>query len=238
LRTFLDAGGEIFTSTPVRSINWKPGWVEVTTAADFVLQASSVILTLPLAVLQARSVVFLPQPVEILEAADQLAMGPVGRVVYEFDRSFWSQSAALEGLSFLFAPEATPPTWWTTSPRSSSMLTGWIAGRKASKLEMASLPETGLATLASVLGSSLGEVRKHLLRWHLHDWQMDPYSLGAYTYVPRGAVDASDHLSVPVEATLFFAGEHTDTSGHWGTVHGALRSGYRAAKQLLAARVH
>jgi monoamine oxidase len=238
LRTFLDAGGEIFTSTPVRSINWKPGWVEVTTAADFVLQASSVILTLPLAVLQARSVVFLPQPVEILEAADQLAMGPVGRVVYEFDRSFWSQSAALEGLSFLFAPEATPPTWWTTSPRSSSMLTGWIAGRKASKLEMASLPETGLATLASVLGSSLGEVRKHLLRWHLHDWQMDPYSLGAYTYVPRGAVHASDDLSVPVEATLFFAGEHTDTSGHWGTVHGALRSGYRAAKQLLAARVH
>ncbi len=34
--------------------------------------------------------------------------------------------------------------------------------------------------------------------------------------------------------TLFFAGEHTDTSGHWGTVHGALRSGYRAAQQLLA----
>jgi monoamine oxidase len=37
-----------------------------------------------------------------------------------------------------------------------------------------------------------------------------------------------------VESTLFFAGEHTDTSGHWGTVHGALRSGYRAAKQVLA----
>jgi monoamine oxidase len=196
-----------------------------------------VILTLPLGVLQARSVAFLPQPVEIFEAADRLAMGPAGRVVYEFDRSFWAQSAGLEGLSFLFAPEATPPTWWTTSPRPSPMLTGWIAGRKAGKLEMASLPETGLATLANVLGSSLGEVRKHLLRWRLHDWQSDPYSLGAYTYVPRGAVHASDDLSVPVEATLFFAGEHTDTTGHWGTVHGALRSGYRAAEQLLAARV-
>jgi monoamine oxidase len=237
LRRFLDAGGELFTSTPVRSIHWKPGWVEVTTAADLVFQASSVILTLPLGVLQARSVAFLPQPVEIFEAADRLAMGPAGRVVYEFDRSFWAQSAGLEGLSFLFAPEATPPTWWTTSPRPSPMLTGWIAGRKAGKLEMASLPETGLATLANVLGSSLGEVRKRLLRWRLHDWQSDPYSLGAYTYVPRGAVHASDDLSVPVEATLFFAGEHTDTTGHWGTVHGALRSGYRAAEQLLAARV-
>jgi monoamine oxidase len=236
LRTFLHAGGELFASMPVRSINWKPGWVEVATTADRTFQASSMILTLPLGVLQARSVAFQPQPLDILAAADRLAMGPVGRVVYEFDGSFWSQSASLQGLSFLFAPEATPPTWWTTSPRPSSMLTGWVAGRKAGKLELASLPETGLATLAGVLGISPGEVRKHLLRWHLHDWQIDPHSLGAYTYVPQGAIHASDELSVPVEATLFFAGEHTDTSGHWGTVHGALRSGYRAAQQLLTAR--
>ena len=237
LRTFVDCGGELFASTPVRSVNWKPGWVEVT-AADRVFQASSVILTLPLGVLQARSVPFQPQPIGIFEAVDRLAMGPAGRVVYEFDRSFWSQSAGLVGMSFLFAPEATPPTWWTTSPRQSPMLTGWIAGRKARKLKMESLPETGLATLAGVLGISLDEVRKHLLRWHLHDWQSDPHSLGAYTYVPRGAIHASDQLSVPVEATLFFAGEQTDTSGHWGTVHGAMRSGYRAAAQLLAARAH
>ena len=30
-----------------------------------------------------------------------------------------------------------------------------------------------------------------------------------------------------------FAGEHTDTTGHWGTVHAALRSGLRAAQQVL-----
>ena len=113
------------------------------------------------------------------------------------------------------------------------MLTGWIAGSKVRRLDLSSLPETGLATLAGVLGSSPDEVRKHLLRWHLHDWQIDPFSLGAYTYVPRGAIHASDELSVPVAATLFFAGEHTDVSGHWGTVHGALRSGYRAAEQVL-----
>jgi monoamine oxidase len=114
------------------------------------------------------------------------------------------------------------------------MLTGWVGGRKAINLNLAELPETGLATLARVLGSDVPGVRKQLVRWHQHDWETDPNSLGAYTYVPRGAIRASDELSVPVEATLFFAGEHTDTSGHWGTVHGALRSGYRAAQQLLA----
>jgi monoamine oxidase len=231
LRRFLDAGGEFFAAAPVLSVEWKPGWVEVTTLTDRVFQASSAILTMPLGVLQARSVAFTPQPAQILETADRLAMGPVARVVYEFDRGLQS---ALEGLSFLFAPEATPPTWWTTNPMPSSMLTGWVAGRKVGKLKVDELPDTGVATLAAILGSSPLDVRKHLVRRHLHDWQIDPHSLGAYTYVPRGAICASDELSVPVEGTLFFAGEHTDTSGHWGTVHGALRSGYRAAQQILA----
>jgi monoamine oxidase len=92
------------------------------------------------------------------------------------------------------------------------------------------LPETGLATLSRLLGHDL---HTHLLGWRQHDWRSDAYSLGAYTYIPRGALGAADALSVPVEATLFFAGEHSDTSSNWGTVHGALRSGYRAAAQLL-----
>ena len=40
-------------------------------------------------------------------------------------------------------------------------------------------------------------------------------------------------MSEPVANTLFFAGEHTDTTGHWGTVHAAMRSGLRAATQIL-----
>jgi monoamine oxidase len=231
---FREAGGELFRSTVVRSVAWEPGQVEVATETGRVLQAKSAILTLPLGILQARRVAFLPQPVEILKAADSLVMGQAARVVYEFDSTFWKQFVSLKGVSFFFAPEATPPTWWTTSPKPGSTLTGWIAGRKTKRLDMDLLPETGLENLSFMLGSTLHEVRKHLLRWHMHDWQIDPYSLGAYTYVPRGAIEASEQLSQPVAQTLFFAGEHTDTSGHWGTVHGALRSGYRAARQLLA----
>jgi monoamine oxidase len=226
LRSFLDAGGELFLSAPVRSVAWKPGSVDVATGDDRVFHAAAAIITLPLGVLQARSVLFAPQPAAIFAAVDRLAMGTAARVVYEFDRRFWP-----EGMSFLFAPDATPPTWWTTNPRPESMLTGWIAGRKADQVAMAALPQTGLAALAGFFHT---DVRPYLLRSHQHDWKIDPCSLGAYTYVPQGAIHASDELSLPVEATLFFAGEHTDTSGHWGTVHGALRSGYRAAEQVLA----
>ena len=141
---FHEAGGELFRSMAVRSVTWEPGQVEVATQSDRVLLAKSAILTLPLGILQARRVAFLPQPVEILKAADSLVMGPAARVVYEFDSTFWRQFVALKGVCFFFAPEATPPTWWTTSPKPGSTLTGWIAGRKTKRLEMDLLPETGL----------------------------------------------------------------------------------------------
>jgi monoamine oxidase len=224
LRRFLAAGGEWVPSAAVRSISWQPGSVKVETNAGRAFQGTAVVITLPLGVLQAGTVSFVPQP-QILAVADQLAMGAAARVVYEFDLKFWP-----DDLGFFFAPQETPPTWWTTNPKPSEMVTGWIAGRKLADLRPSSLPEAGLTALSKILGT---DARRRLLRFHHHDWQTDGDSLGAYAYVPRGAIHASDELSLPVESTLFFAGEHTDTSGHWGTVHGALRSGYRAAKQVL-----
>ena len=79
-------------------------------------------------------------------------------------------------------------------------------------------------------------LRTMLLGCYSHDWQSDPLSRGAYSYVPAGAIDASEKMTAPAEGTVFFAGEHTDTTGHWGTVHAAIRSGQRAAAQILQRR--
>ena len=69
-----------------------------------------------------------------------------------------------------------------------------------------------------------------------HNWQADPNALGAYSYIGVGGLDAPERLTEPVAETLYFAGEHTDTTAQWGTVHAAMRSGLRAAQQVLAAR--
>jgi hypothetical protein len=61
-------------------------------------------------------------------------------------------------------------------------------------------------------------------------------SLGAYSYVPVGAITAPIRLAEPVADTLFFAGEATNSDGHSGTVHGAIATGYRAADELLGCR--
>jgi monoamine oxidase len=67
----------------------------------------------------------------------------------------------------------------------------------------------------------------------MHDWVHDPLARGAYSYQLVDGADAPAALARPIRGTLFFAGEATDSGGATGTVHGAISSGRRAARQLL-----
>jgi monoamine oxidase len=93
-----------------------------------------------------------------------------------------------------------------------------------------------LTTLAKVFELSPADLEKLLVSWHVHDWQSDEYARGAYSFVPAGALDAPERMTRPLEDALYFAGEHTDTSGHWGTVHAALATGTSAARQVLSSQ--
>ncbi len=139
-------------------------------------------------------------------------------------------------LSFLFSLDEMPPVWWTTHPHSSPLLTGWVGGPRSAELASLTpdqLAERACSTLARIFSLKPARVQNLLLGCYTHNWNSDPFALGAYSYVGAGGIDASRQLSEPVAGTLFFAGEHTDTTGHWGTVHAALRSGLRAAQQVL-----
>lgn len=66
-------------------------------------------------------------------------------------------------------------------------------------------------------------------------WSTDPFALGAASFTPVGTqVSERDALAEPIEDRLFLSGEATDTEAP-GTIAGALRSGDRAAGQLLRA---
>jgi monoamine oxidase len=71
------------------------------------------------------------------------------------------------------------------------------------------------------------------VRSHFHDWQADPFSHGAYSYVLAGGVERQRDFALPLSGTLFFAGEATQSDGHRATVHGAFASGLRAAKEVV-----
>ncbi len=229
---FEAAGGTLILGCTIVSIAWSPGRVELTAASGQIFRARRAIVTLPLGVLQAGSVSFQPPPADLLAAAYRMRMGQVFRTTMVFRHRLWPAS-----MSFLIARATAPSVWWTAYPVASLTLTAWSGGPRALPL-LALTPEEQTArlteALAEVLSLEPAEVEQALVSTHTHPWHSDPYSLGAYSWVPVGGLDASQLLSQPVEDTLFFAGEHTDITGHWGTVHAALRSGLRAAAQVLA----
>jgi len=236
---FRAAGGTLLLEHPVRRVRWSQNAVAVSGVnaggESFELHAERAIVTLPLGVLQAGTVEFEPAPQEIWSNAARMAMGPVVRISLLFDAKFWQQA-----LSFLLTRDEVPSAWWTPMPNSAPLITGWAGGAKAAALtqrigaraDWRALLEESLGTLSRMYGIAAQELHSRLISWHTHDWQADPYSRGAYSYAPAGALNASANMTLPVADTLFFAGEHTDTTGHWGTVHGALGSGLRAAAQL------
>ncbi len=227
------AGGTVLLNTPVVAVEWRPRLASVTTATGERFGGRSLVVALPLGVMQAGSVRFAPEPAAVFDALRRLASGAAQRLVLRFRRRFWAERAP--AMRFLFTTDEMPPTWWTTEPHKSGLLTGWVGGPRV--LSIASpeqLLNSGLRSLERVFSLEPGSLERELLSWHTHDWQRDPFSLGAYSYAPKGAADAAAVLALPVGQTLFFAGEHTDTTGHPGTVHGALRSGLRAAAQVLA----
>jgi monoamine oxidase len=66
-----------------------------------------------------------------------------------------------------------------------------------------------------------------------HDWNADGWAKGAYCYFGPGDLNRfNPHLMQPA-GRVFFAGEHTASVEYRGYMEGAIRSGQRAAQQIL-----
>jgi monoamine oxidase len=223
LQTLLTGKFKIKLKNPIREIRWRRGEVEING-----VKARRAIVTLPLGVLQSGAVGFFPQLDSKEKALEQLVSGPVIRVAMRFARPFWEERCP--EVAFFHSPQAPFPTFWTPLPMHARLLTAWAGGPKAARL-------TGLPQ-AELLRHALASVRTVFDRVprpeavYVQDWQADPYSRGGYSYVTVGGQGARKLLARPVEGTLYFAGEATD-SDEAGTVAGALRSGMRAAREVL-----
>jgi len=235
----------IQTSTIVKTIHWKRNHVEVdafhiTSGAKQRFKARTAVITLPLGILQTEgeraSVSFSPAIPEKIDAARRLVMGPVVKVIICFREMLWAKGG-VEKLSFLHARGQKIPVWWTTAPIMSPLLTGWAGGPPAEPLSgkpQRVVLQAALQSLAECFQMTPRALRSRIHWWTAADWVTDPFARGAYSYAPAGSLDARSALAKPVEDTLFFAGEATHTNGFSGTVHGAIATGYRSAKEVMS----
>ncbi len=238
----------IHLSSIVTRIRWKPRRVVIEVARRKPITARAAIVAIPLGVLQAPpdqrgAIVFEPELRAKARALAHLEMGAALRVALRLNERFWADekfaathaSEGVERMSFLHTSDKDFPTWWTTYPFTSPIIVGWCGGPRARRL----LEEPGevivnraVNALARLCGITQRRMRSMVEEAWMHDWLHDPFARGAYSYAKVGGVDASAMLARPLAGTLFFAGEATDTEGATGTVHGAIASGRRAARQV------
>ena len=246
------APGALRLSTVVTEVRWSAGrvLVESRKASGLSLpqlQARAAIVTIPLGVLLAPAgaegaICFAPRLHDVERAAASMVQGPLFKLFFRFREAFWrsgtptAHHARLRGLGFVFLPGGGVPTWWTTAPVESGVLTGWAGGPLAQELS-ALAPDArrtrALETLERIFGTPRSTLEELLDDELIHDWQADPYARGGYAVTQVGGLGAARVLARPIAGTLFFAGEHTHAEGQAGTVHGALETGERAARECV-----
>ena len=233
------AGAELHLSTPVREIRWQADKAEVLTENGASYHARQVLCTVPLGVWQRPAgqpghLAFVPELPAHRAAAAHLGFGSVIKVQLEFQENFWHER--LPEVEFLLSDEPVP-TWWTQLPDARPLLTGWLAGPAAERLQGASsdtILQLAMASLARLLGTSPAALQAQLRASYVRNWGAEPYAYGAYSYPTVGAPAARAALATPVADTLFFAGEGVHDGPASGTVEAALLSGQAAAQAMLA----
>jgi monoamine oxidase len=217
-------GAAVRLSSPVEAITWSDSHVEVS-ARDLTVSADAAVLAVPASVMDA--IAFDPAlPAEKSAALRNVTYGQAAKLFVAL-REPVDPSATL----------SVPERFWCYTQLGADgrplLVVGCFAATLSAleRLEVERGPERWLEALAELRPDlELEPKTAFVARWH-----DDPWALGAYTARSLAPPMDDAELARPVGA-LRFAGEHTAAESH-GLMEGALRSGVRAAEELLGVTV-
>jgi monoamine oxidase len=231
----------------VKEIHWLQGDVKAITNEEIIYQASQILIALPLGVLQAPgaakgAIAFYPAISEQKKAIQAMGFGAVIKILLEFDSIFWEDKfteelagKSLSNMGYLFSDEEIP-TWWTQAPQHSSILTGWIGGpAAANKKDMSDeeILKQSLQSLSTIFNRRPEELMDKLLAFNIANWTSEEFTRGSYAYDTVASPASRKLLNIPINDTLFFAGDYLYGGPIMGTVEAALTSGKRTAEKII-----
>ncbi|ELT94559.1 hypothetical protein CAPTEDRAFT_225468 [Capitella teleta] len=187
-------------------------------------------------------------PVEKLSAFERVAMGTVNKVILEFDGQIlpdgifrleliWDR---LEEDELVDLSERWFKKLGSFEAVTDNVLMGWLSGDEAEYMEKLSEEEVGkqcVDVLKRFLHRSVKEL-PNLKKVSRSTWKSNPFSLGAYSFIPVGAfAEDIETLAEPIldkdhTPTVLFAGEATHPN-FYSSSHGALLSGKREAQRII-----
>ena len=225
------AGLNIRYASPVTGVRWRSSGGTIHTETNMTYTAKQVVITLPLALLQENRVEFEPElPSAKLDAIQGLGAGHITKLILKFEQPFWPKK-----MEYCLTTLDTS-TWWRPGWKrrnEAPILTAYTGASGADKLGALGREGAirfGLQNLEQMFGMQLAD---QLVDALFVDWQADSYARMAYSYVPVNGQGLREQLAQPIDHVLFFAGEATHPT-RAATVHGALESGIRVAREILA----
>ena len=233
LISLMVGGVDIRYGVTVREIEWRPGSVRVT-STDGEWKADCAVVTLPVGVLAHGDVLFRPAlPATFTQSLDHLRMGLLNKVCLVFPHAFWDTT-----LDFLAYYADRPPLCyaWLNLARynGAPALMGFTSGSAARRVETMTDNQI-VANVMRHIRSRRGQAYRNVpdpVAVRISRWAADPFARGSYSYPGIGGSGKDrDRLAVPIQDTLFFAGEATHRDDP-ASVHGAWWSGQRAARQI------
>ena len=205
-------------------ITWRRNGERRTTAAD------RVVCTIPFTVLRGVKV-SPPFSAGKRRAIEELPYSPVVRVIVQSRRRFW-RDEDLNGTAFSDLPLNSVFERSLNQPGTRGLLESYTVGAEAQRLGKLSeaarvaAVTTQMTTLFPSL-AALSEGGTSVV------WEHEPWARGAYAYFTPGQMASlGPHLHT-AEGRVHFAGCHTSAWPGW--MQGALDSGRRAAREVIAA---
>jgi len=218
-------------ATPVRVIRRRTNDVAVITDRE-TLYAQHVVITVPVSILQANQITFEPP----LPASKQAAIAAfrteaATKLLYHFTKPPWDDDLVYMMHTGIAA------RWWTPGyPRpDAAVICCFVTAQRATAIDAMTEDDAlrvGLDELSTLLGRD--DLHRQCIAAKRVSWAHDPYALGGYAHIPPGAAAARPILAGAEGDQLFFAGEATAFETNPQTVHGAIESGWRAAREILA----
>ncbi len=203
---------------------------------DGEFSARNAIVTVPLGVLKAGAIEFIPSlPAAVSAPIARLGMGVFNKIFIQFPESFWNDDSYV--VRALGEAGEHWHSWYDVSAISGrpTLLTFAAGpfGRRVQELSDDEIVTDVVAALRALYGGAVGEPTAH---W-ITRWGQDAFSHGSYSHLAVGSSHHDhDDLAGPVDGLLHFAGEAT-----WGeepaTVGAAYYSGHRTAERILGRTV-
>lgn len=185
--------------------------------------AKTVLITVSISVLQRGLINFSPPlSVKKQQAIQSFQMEAGTKLIYQFTKRCWSK----EMLYLLHRGQTT--RWWTDY----NVIYCFVTAKHAEYIDSISESEAlalGLAELSIVLNQP--NLADFCIASKRQSWANEMYIGGGYAHVKVGHAQARLTLSES-EHNLYFAGEATAYNSTPQTVHGAIESGWRAAREI------